>query len=443
MSKNAVGFMSYVRSLDDHDHGQITNFCKLLSGEVCAQSGHQFSIFQDRTDIDWGEQWAKRINDSIDTATFLIPIITPSFFTSQPCRDELERFLVREGQLGRDDLIMPVYYITCQVLIDKTKRKTDPLADIISNRQYTDWRELRFKPFTDPNVRKLLAKMAVQIHYATERVISVPPPPRVADAKQPLRPNVIIDKLNDTTILKTNTRLEKIKTAILMITKQKRHRLIKSIFAGTAFAAILTFILWGILNIYFFKKPTYSYKHNLTMNNLLAVTHDVVVPSKDSIAITSNHLPSVDTRHITEASNMPHDINKIQAATKYSSAYYPSRNIRGSLNDIGEAQFLMRQKGDLDLRYVTSASKQVLKILSQHQGKVILTGLVDIDDERARILNTFKYHPVVNGNIDVQMNSLHLKHFRWNTSVNDSNWNTSIDNNSPYQLADSQLTRRQ
>ena len=42
---------------------------------------------------------------------FLIPIITPGFFDSKPCREELELFLQRERTLSRSDLILPVYYI--------------------------------------------------------------------------------------------------------------------------------------------------------------------------------------------------------------------------------------------------------------------------------------------------------------------------------------------
>jgi len=46
------------------------------------QLGGEFSIFQDRNDISWGEQWKQRIEGTIDATTFLIPIITPSFFSS-------------------------------------------------------------------------------------------------------------------------------------------------------------------------------------------------------------------------------------------------------------------------------------------------------------------------------------------------------------------------
>jgi F-box protein 11 len=177
MSENPVGFMSYVRFDDKHENGRLSQFCERLSGEVRMQTGEEFHIFQDRNDIAWGQQWQQRLDESLDAVTLLIPILTPSFFKSVACRGELERFLDREKQLGRGDLILPVYYVDCPVLSDETKRKADSLAKIIAGRQYFDWRELRFEPFTSPQVGKAVARMASQICKALERSKPSPPAP--------------------------------------------------------------------------------------------------------------------------------------------------------------------------------------------------------------------------------------------------------------------------
>src|SRR5437764_11340556 len=107
-----AGFLSYVREDDQYEQGRITEISKLLSGAVRMQSGELFPIIQD-IDIDWGEQWMERIEKSIDSVTFLIPIITPGFFKSDVCRSELLQFLDREKKLNRNDLILPVYYVDC------------------------------------------------------------------------------------------------------------------------------------------------------------------------------------------------------------------------------------------------------------------------------------------------------------------------------------------
>src|SRR6201995_4424634 len=114
--------MSYVRLDDHHENGRVTELRSRLAGEVRMQLGEEFSIFQDRNDVAWGQQWQQRIDGAIDGTTFLIPIITPSFFKSPPCRNEIERFLEREKKLKRSDLILPIYYVTSPTLDDEELR---------------------------------------------------------------------------------------------------------------------------------------------------------------------------------------------------------------------------------------------------------------------------------------------------------------------------------
>jgi len=168
MIKNPIGFLSYVRSDDEHDDGRLTEFRRRLSGEVVAQTGERFDIFQDRTHIAWGQSWEERIHDCVDAGIFLICIITPGFFKSEMCRSEIERFALREKLLGRRDLILPVYYIHCPVLSDESLCRNDPVAQLISERNYVDWRALRFDSLKSPRSKKMFAKLAGDIRSALE-----------------------------------------------------------------------------------------------------------------------------------------------------------------------------------------------------------------------------------------------------------------------------------
>jgi parallel beta-helix repeat protein len=183
MARTFAGFMSYVRFDDQHESGRLTDLCARLAGEVRMQLGAEFAIFQDRNDIAWGQQWKQRIEDTIDATTFLIPIITPSFFKSPPCRGEVERFLERENRLRRSDLILPIYYVNCPVLSDEALRNGDGVAQIIGARQHADWRELRFESFTNPAVGKMLAALAGQIVRALDRA----PPERSGGSEMAFR----------------------------------------------------------------------------------------------------------------------------------------------------------------------------------------------------------------------------------------------------------------
>ena len=131
MGKFPICFMSYVRSDDQHEHGRLTEFCKRLGSEVRFQTGQPFDIFQDTNHIACGQQWASRIDECLDASSFLILIITPSFLNSSACRHEVERFLARESELGRNDLILPIYYFDCPILNDALQRNVDALARLI------------------------------------------------------------------------------------------------------------------------------------------------------------------------------------------------------------------------------------------------------------------------------------------------------------------------
>ena len=166
MAGKAAAFMSYVRFNDEHDDGQLSAFRERLSTEVRAQTGEEFPIFQDRNDIAWGQGWQQRIDQALDAVTLLLVIITPGLFRSPACRGEVARFLERERELGRQDLILPVYYISAREMDDPALREGDELARVLAARQHADWRELRFEPFTSPLVRKAIARLAERMRDA-------------------------------------------------------------------------------------------------------------------------------------------------------------------------------------------------------------------------------------------------------------------------------------
>jgi F-box protein 11 len=100
MSSQPAAFMSYARVDDEYEDGLVSQLRQRLSGAVRAQTGEVFPIFQDREDIQWGQHWRQRIEEALDAVSLLIPIMTPSFFKSSACREEVTRFLEREEQLG-------------------------------------------------------------------------------------------------------------------------------------------------------------------------------------------------------------------------------------------------------------------------------------------------------------------------------------------------------
>jgi cobaltochelatase CobT len=165
-------FFSYVRSDDDHDAGKISELRECLEGEIKMQTGRTFHIFQDRNDIRWGEQWKERIEDALFGVTFLIPIVTPSYFQSHACRTEFETFLVREKALGEERLILPIYYVFSDEM-DEGLDPSDPIAKVLRARNWADWRKFRFETLTSPAVRIAIASLATTIKSTMKQLEAV------------------------------------------------------------------------------------------------------------------------------------------------------------------------------------------------------------------------------------------------------------------------------
>jgi hypothetical protein len=161
-------FLSYAH-WDDDDEG-LTKLHDFLSREVRRFYGREFPIFQDKTDIEWGENWRKRIEESLDEVTFLIPIITPTFLNSDECRAEVRLFLEHEQQLQRDDLVLPLYFVESPLWDDEQERQNDEIVQALRRHQFVDWRELRGKPFDDQEVKDKLENLARHIRNALNRV---------------------------------------------------------------------------------------------------------------------------------------------------------------------------------------------------------------------------------------------------------------------------------
>ena len=200
--RRPMAYISYAHVDDKFNKGYLAKFCECLSGEVSLHLGEEFPIFLDRKDIKWVDAWKERIEDHIYGTTFLIPIITPSFFKSQYCRDELSRFLEIEQKLGRSDLILPVYFIETPHINDESKKNEDELAQIITSRQYADWRTLRFEDLDSRAVRRALAELAGQIRDTLDSLLpaseepapkSEPPAPHRRETEPPW---VVVEALN-------------------------------------------------------------------------------------------------------------------------------------------------------------------------------------------------------------------------------------------------------
>jgi hypothetical protein len=159
-----VGFWSYVHRDDEDVDGRISKLARDLVARYGMITGEDIQLFLDRDSIEWGDEWRARVDESLATVAFFIPVLTPRYFQSVECRRELNHFARKAEELGIKELVMPIHYVDVPGLdqddID------DPAMALIKRFQWRDWRELAFADTASPEYRREVALMAKRLMEA-------------------------------------------------------------------------------------------------------------------------------------------------------------------------------------------------------------------------------------------------------------------------------------
>ena len=167
-----IGFFSYSREDDEDSQGALSALRDRIQRELRGQLGRSmktFRLWQDKEAIAAGKLWEDEIKNAVGQAVFFIPIITPTVIKSPYCKFELESFLAREAELGRNDLVFPILYITVPELEDGASQKNDPVLSIIARRQYLDWREFRHRDVHSSDVLAVVERFSATIRDSLRR----------------------------------------------------------------------------------------------------------------------------------------------------------------------------------------------------------------------------------------------------------------------------------
>jgi cobaltochelatase CobT len=112
MSGTPQAFLSYTRLDDQAHYGGITKLRAALELQVRAVTGDDgFEIFQDVDRIALGKHWPRLLDETLAAVPFLIPVLSPRFFKSEPCRDELRSFSTMSAPAAAT--ISSCRYISC------------------------------------------------------------------------------------------------------------------------------------------------------------------------------------------------------------------------------------------------------------------------------------------------------------------------------------------
>jgi formylglycine-generating enzyme required for sulfatase activity len=181
-------FLSYAHADDDFLGGRIVALRDAIQKAVRFETGEPFEVFLDKDaekGIQLGQDWQDRLDEGLAEARFLIPILSPSYFASGPCRDELGKFLELERRAGRKDLLLPILIRAFPRPAEGDGSETARLKRITLQRQHGDWSQRILEPFEEADGRRRIMALAAQIVAAISRVRTddtqpapQPPPPQ-------------------------------------------------------------------------------------------------------------------------------------------------------------------------------------------------------------------------------------------------------------------------
>lgn len=168
---SAVGFLSYSHVDDEADEGRIRRLAKKIQSEYRVLTGQQLEIFVDRSDLRWGQKWKERIDGALQSTTFFIPVLSPSFFASNECRREFFEFFNTTRALGVPRYLLAIRYAPVDDLVAAS---SDQAKAIAAETQYKNWEELRLVDESSAEHRQAINDLAQELRQLMREVQAQP-----------------------------------------------------------------------------------------------------------------------------------------------------------------------------------------------------------------------------------------------------------------------------
>ena len=171
------GFWSYARQDNQISDGKLNLLRLRIQAKLQGLVGTSpVDIWQDTSNLQYGDVWHEQITFNINRSSFFIPIITPSFLQSKYCCEETNQFLKREASLKRTDLIFPIFYLeTGHLSIDNPRDCRDrSMWTMLKKRDGLDFRIWVDSELTSELVLREITKFASDINSKLRRDTVIP-----------------------------------------------------------------------------------------------------------------------------------------------------------------------------------------------------------------------------------------------------------------------------
>ena len=157
-------FWSYAKRDDPKPHN-VTLLRESFESVLGQCLGEDVDLFQDKTGLNWGDAWRKKLETEVASSNIFVCILSPSYFNSKMCIQELVWAIDNKVRL------YPILYRACpKGLKSNFSEKSDSHVEIlneksviISETQYEDFTKLRNEDKNSPVVLAFLDKICEQI----------------------------------------------------------------------------------------------------------------------------------------------------------------------------------------------------------------------------------------------------------------------------------------
>ena len=161
---SSKGFWSYVHKDDEADQGRICCLAHDVAEQFEMLTGESIELLVDKDALKWGDNWKDKIDASLASVAFFIPVLTPRYLMSPECRRELQFFARRAENLGIKELVLPLYYVRVPAL--EAEVPDDDLVVLLKAFQWEDWRELRHEDRASKAYRQAVSRLADRLVVA-------------------------------------------------------------------------------------------------------------------------------------------------------------------------------------------------------------------------------------------------------------------------------------
>ena len=104
-------FVSYRHVADESDEKWVTRFCEGLKTRIEEMLGEKIEFWRDNVQLRAGDEWRPEIDKALESAAIFLAIISQSYFRSEVCRQEMDRFLglYKQANEATPRLIFPIF----------------------------------------------------------------------------------------------------------------------------------------------------------------------------------------------------------------------------------------------------------------------------------------------------------------------------------------------